>query len=144
MEAIKKNNKDKGVLHFLDNPSSHAGANEKSLLDSATGPSDVLLDLGPSGNIFDLSDGDAIDGNTMVNELLSKLSWTSIYENDKVQVNAEQGFEAMTGVEPSFVSNACGKHHFLVGSRMQQINMAQVSGVTVEVQGYTTYPNDVL
>ncbi|GJZ44433.1 hypothetical protein Tco_0591688 [Tanacetum coccineum] len=127
MEDYQKKNKGKGVLHLLDNPSSHAGANKKSLLVSATGPSDVLLDLGLFGNVFDLPDGCAIDGNTVVNELLSKPSWTSAYENDKVQFKAEQGFEAMTGVEPSYVSDACGKHHFSVGSGMQHINMAQVS-----------------
>ncbi|GKA76484.1 hypothetical protein Tco_0782945 [Tanacetum coccineum] len=74
----------KGVLHLLDNPSSHAGANKKSLLDAATVPFDVLPNLGSFRNLFDLPDGSAIEGNTVVNELLSKLSWTSAYENDKV------------------------------------------------------------
>nr|GEU38502.1 UBN2 domain-containing protein [Tanacetum cinerariifolium] len=92
----------KGVLHLLDNPSLHVGANEKSLLDVVTCPSDVLLDLGSFINVFDLPDGGTIDGNTVVNELLYKLRWKNAYENDKVQVKAEQGFEAMTGVEPSY------------------------------------------
>nr|GEX79263.1 hypothetical protein [Tanacetum cinerariifolium] len=106
----------KRVLHLLDNLSSHTRANEKSLLDVAIGPFDVLLDLGLFGNVFDLPDGSAIDGNTVVNELLSKPSWTSAFKNDKVQVKTEQGFEAMTGVKPSYVSHACGKHDFSVGS----------------------------
>nr|GEU86688.1 hypothetical protein [Tanacetum cinerariifolium] len=56
----------KGVLHLLDNSSLHAEANEKSLLDAATGPSDVLPDLGPFINVFDLPDGGTIDGNTVL------------------------------------------------------------------------------
>ncbi|GKB66438.1 hypothetical protein Tco_0927850 [Tanacetum coccineum] len=93
----------KGVFHLLDNPSSLVGANKKSLLDAATGPFDVLPDLGSFRNVFDLPYGGTIDGNTVVNELLSKLSWTSAYENNKVQVKVEQGFKAMTGVEPSYI-----------------------------------------
>ncbi|GKD52939.1 hypothetical protein Tco_1286326 [Tanacetum coccineum] len=106
----KKKDKGKAITHLPDNPTSHSGVNEKSLLDATSGPPDVLPDLGPFGNVFDFPDGGAIDGNTMVNEFLSKPSWTSAYENNKVQVKAEQGFEAMTGVKPSYVSDACGKH----------------------------------
>ncbi|GKG49861.1 hypothetical protein Tco_0518635, partial [Tanacetum coccineum] len=72
----------KVFFHLLDNLSSHAGANEKSLLDAATGPSNVLPDLASFGNVFDLPDGGAVDGNTMLNDLLSKSSRTSAYEND--------------------------------------------------------------
>ncbi|GJT54008.1 hypothetical protein Tco_0989062 [Tanacetum coccineum] len=136
----KKKDKGKAIIHLLDNPTSHGGVNEKSLLDATSGPSDVLPDLGPFGNVFDLPDGGAIDGNTMVNEFLSKPSWTSAYENNKVQVKAKQGFEAMTRVKPSYVSDACGKHQFSIGSGAQHTNMA---GVTSEVQGYTAYPIDV-
>ncbi|GJY58240.1 hypothetical protein Tco_0458132 [Tanacetum coccineum] len=133
----------KVFFHLLDNPSLHAGANEKSLLDALTGPSNVLPDLALFGSVYYLPDGGAVNGNTVLNELLSKSIRTSVYENDKVQVKAEQGFEAMTGVKLSYVSHACGKHHFLVGSGTQHINMAQVFGVISKIQGYMSYPNDV-
>nr|GEW18812.1 integrase, catalytic region, zinc finger, CCHC-type, peptidase aspartic, catalytic [Tanacetum cinerariifolium] len=61
--------KSKVVLHLLDNPSSHPLVNEKSSLDATTCHSDVLPDLGSFGNVFDLPDGGAIDGNTVMNEL---------------------------------------------------------------------------
>ncbi|GJX03071.1 hypothetical protein Tco_0188987 [Tanacetum coccineum] len=136
----KKKDKGKAIIHLLDNPTSHGGVNEKSLIDTTSGPSDVLPDLGPFGNVFDLPGGGAIDGNTVVNEFLSKPSWTCSYENNKVQVKDEQGFKAMIGVETSYVSDVCGKHQFSVGSGAQHTNMA---GVTSEVQGYTAYPIDV-
>ncbi|GKE26711.1 hypothetical protein Tco_1442095 [Tanacetum coccineum] len=109
----------KPALHLLDNPGSHAGVNEKSSLDAKTYSSDVLPDLGLFGNVFDLLDGGAIDGNTVMNELLFKPSWTSAYENNKLHVK------------------------FPVGFGTQYTNMAQVSGVTSEVQGYAAYPNGV-
>ncbi|GJV45872.1 photosystem I P700 apoprotein A2 [Tanacetum coccineum] len=109
----KKKDKGKAVIHLLDNPASHGGVDEKSMLDATTGPSDVLPDLGPFGNVFDLPDGGATDGNAVVNEFLSK-----------------------PRVEPSYVSNACGKHQFSVGSEAQHTNMVRV---TSEVQGYTAY-----
>nr|GEV98865.1 hypothetical protein [Tanacetum cinerariifolium] len=83
---------------LLDNSGSHTGVNEKSLLDVATGPSDVLPDLGPFGNVFNLPNGSAIDGNTAMNELLSKPSWTSAYENNKSQeleVNLSKKFNSL-------------------------------------------------
>ncbi|GJZ92918.1 hypothetical protein Tco_0664983 [Tanacetum coccineum] len=125
LECNRKSPEGKGVLHLLDNPGSHAGTNEKSLLDSATDPSDVLPDLGPFENVLDLPDGGTIDGNTVVNELLSKLSWISAYENDKVQVKPDQGFEAMTGVEPSYVSDTEGMlaiEHVMNGSMQTTVN----------------------
>ncbi|GKC40820.1 hypothetical protein Tco_1053204 [Tanacetum coccineum] len=107
MEDKKKDN-GKAIIHLSDNPTSHSGVNEKSLLDVTSGPPDVLPNLGPFGNVFNFPNGGAIDENIVVNEFLSKSSWTSAYENNKVQVKAEQGFEAMTGVKPSYVSDACG------------------------------------
>ncbi|GKA26879.1 hypothetical protein Tco_0713047 [Tanacetum coccineum] len=85
---------------------------------------------------------DRSDG-MMTGAFISRLhpgSWTTAYKNNIVQVNAEQGFEAMAGVKPSYASNVYGKHHF---SGTQHINIAQGSGVSSEVQGYAGYPNDV-
>ncbi|GJY43196.1 retrovirus-related pol polyprotein from transposon TNT 1-94 [Tanacetum coccineum] len=63
---------------------------------------DILPYLSPFGDVFGLPDGGAIGGNVMGNELLSKPSWTTAYKNNKVQVKAEQSFEAIAGVEPSY------------------------------------------
>nr|GEW66756.1 hypothetical protein [Tanacetum cinerariifolium] len=49
----------------------------------------------------------------------------------------------LTNLTVEELFDACGKHHFSVGSATHHINMAQVSSVTSKVQGYTAYPNDV-
>ncbi|GJR58817.1 hypothetical protein Tco_1500979 [Tanacetum coccineum] len=90
----KKKDKGKAIIHLLEYPTSHGGVNEKSLIHATSGPSDVLPDLGPFGNVFDLPDGGAIDGNTVVNEFLSKPSWTSQHTNMAGVTSKVQGYTA--------------------------------------------------
>ncbi|PWA39593.1 hypothetical protein CTI12_AA570390 [Artemisia annua] len=73
---------EKGVLHLIDDVSSHPHTNENIVLDVATGPSDIPPNLGPFENVLELPDGGIIGGNSVVSELPSKQSLTSACEND--------------------------------------------------------------
>nr|GEW12554.1 hypothetical protein [Tanacetum cinerariifolium] len=60
--------------------------------------------------MFELLNVVIIGWNNVVNELPSKPCWTSAYANDhKVRVKAKQGFEAMIGIEPSYVHDSCAR-----------------------------------
>ncbi|GJW12041.1 hypothetical protein Tco_1577868 [Tanacetum coccineum] len=114
-----------------------------NLVDKA-GPSDIPPNLGPFENAFELTNGGIIGGNCVVSDLPLKQSWTSTFENDyKGQVNAKQGAEMMTGIEPSYAPDSSGQHYPLVGPETNYGNMGQAYEAMGSAESLAVYQKRV-